>query len=36
MTLPMAQTGSDIYVETVGLVVPRDGTLDFEMVQLYR
>jgi len=36
MTLPMAQTGSDIYVETIGLVVPRDGTLDFEMVQLYR
>jgi hypothetical protein len=36
MTLPMAQTGSDLYVETLGLVVPHDGTLDFEMVQLYR
>jgi hypothetical protein len=36
MTLPMAQTGSDIYVETVGLVTPGDGTTDFEMVQLYR
>jgi hypothetical protein len=37
MTLPMvSKGGGDIYVETVGLVVPRDGTSDFETVQLYR
>jgi hydrogenase-4 membrane subunit HyfE len=36
LTLPLMRSQTDIYVETVGLVVPGDGTLDFETVQLYR
>jgi hypothetical protein len=36
MTLPLMRSQTDIYVETIGLVTPGDGTLDFETVQLYR
>jgi hypothetical protein len=36
LILPLMRSQTDIYVETVGLVVPGDGTLDFETVQLYR
>jgi hypothetical protein len=36
MTLPIPRGGSDMYVETVGLVAARDGTRNFEIVQLYR
>ena len=36
MTLPMAPSQTDLYVETIGFVTPGDGTRDFEMVQLHR
>jgi len=36
MTLPMAPSQTDLYVETLGFVTPGDGTRDFEMVQLHR
>jgi Flp pilus assembly protein TadG len=36
LTLPLMRSQTDIYVEIRGLVTPRDGTADFEMVQLYR
>jgi Flp pilus assembly protein TadG len=36
LTLPLMPSQTDLYVEIVGLVVPGDGTLDFETVQLYR
>jgi len=36
LTLPLMPSQTDLYVEIVGLVVPGDGTPDFETVQLYR
>jgi hypothetical protein len=35
LTLPLARSQTDLYVELVGLVKPGDG-VDFDMVQLYR
>jgi hypothetical protein len=35
LTLPLARSQTDLYVELVGLVRPGDGA-DFDMVQLYR
>jgi hypothetical protein len=35
LTLPLAQTQTDLYVELVGLIKPGDGG-NFDMVQLYR
>jgi hypothetical protein len=35
LTLPLAQSQTDLYVELVGMVKPGDG-FDFDMVQLYR
>ncbi len=35
LTLPLARSQTDLYVELVGLVKPGDGA-DFDMVQLYR
>jgi hypothetical protein len=35
LTLPLAQSQTDLYVELIGLVKPGDAA-DFEMVQLYR
>jgi hypothetical protein len=35
LTLPLARSQTDLYVELVGMVKPGDG-VDFEMVQLYR
>jgi hypothetical protein len=35
LTLPLAQSQTDLYVELVGLVRPGDG-VSFDVVQLYR
>ena len=36
LTLPLMRSQTDIYVETIGLVTPGDGTQQFDTVQLYR
>jgi Flp pilus assembly protein TadG len=36
LTLPLAPSQTNIFVETVGLMNPSDRTLNFDMVQLYR
>ena len=36
LTLPLAPSQTNLFVETVGLINPADRTLNFDMVQLYR
>lgn len=36
LTLPLAPSQTNLFVETVGLVNPSDRTMNFDMVQLYR
>jgi hypothetical protein len=36
LTLPLAPSQTDLFVETVGLMNPSDRTMNFDLVQLYR
>jgi hypothetical protein len=36
LTLPLAPSQTNLFLETVGLVNPSDRTMNFDMVQLYR